>query len=67
VSFEGAWGFDPESALQAQDAFRLVMGGRDGLVEETIAGLNDDNFRGGAKVPVSRNAQIYELQRMFRL
>jgi hypothetical protein len=67
MSFEGAWGFDPDASLRAQSAFRLGMGGSDGPVEETSAGLNDDNFRGEARIPESREAQIYELQRMFRL
>jgi len=67
MSFEGAWGFDPDSALRAQDLFRWIVAGSDIMAEETGKGVNDNNFLGDARIPVSRDAQIHELQRLFRL
>jgi len=67
MNFKAVWGFDPEASLQAQDAFRLIMAGNGGPVEETSEDLNDNNFRDALRIPLNRDAQINELQRMFRL
>ena len=64
MSFEAAWGFDPEKALQAQKRFQRVM--------LRLREAADDNTpRSGEPqedigIPAGSSAQIYELCRLFR-
>ena len=68
MSFEAAWGFDPEKVLRAQRLFQRVS--EDAIsakVEEVdnielITIVSQD-----AKIPRGAASQIYELKRMFRI
>ena len=64
MSFEGAWGFDPEKALNTQKAFQRVLVRTRELLEEEVCLLSEPN---DVRIPVSAISQIYELRRMFRL
>jgi hypothetical protein len=59
MSFEAAWGFDPEKAIQAQSllASRLETDKSSYSAEEQRA----------ARIPADLLAQVYELRRMYRL
>ena len=59
MSFEAAWGFDPDRAIQAQ-----------GL---SLSEIETDKFtysaeeQRAARIPSDLHAQVYELRRMYRL
>ncbi len=59
MSFEAAWGFDPDRAIQAQ-----------GL---SLSEIETDKFtysaeeQRAARIPSGVHAQVYELRRMYRL
>jgi hypothetical protein len=59
MSFEAAWGFDPDRAIQAQ-----------GL---SLSEIETDKFtysaeeQRAARIPSDVHAQVYELRRMYRL
>jgi hypothetical protein len=68
MSFEAAWGFDPEKVLRAQRLFQRVS--EDAIsakVEEvgTTELITIDPQ--DAKIPRGAASQIYELRRMFRI
>ncbi len=69
MSFEAAWGFDPEKVLRAQKFFQQVSDATDpdtivdretGEVELVVIDPQD------IRIPRGAAAQIYELRRMFR-
>ena len=64
MSFEGAWGFDPEKALNAQKAFQRALIRSREVPREGVCLLSEPN---DMRIPVSVISQIYELRRMFRL
>jgi len=64
MSFEGAWGFDPEKALNAQKAFQRVLVRSGEVPKDGVCPLSEPN---DIRIPVSAISQVYELRRMFRL
>jgi len=63
MSFEAAWGFDPEKALKAQQLFQKSTPHREDALAHEGEDLNDSP---DARIPSSGEEQIYELRRMFR-
>ena len=61
--FEAVWGFDPEEALRAQNAFRQdsVAGSDTALAQDD--GTADSELR----IPAGPVSQILELHRIFEL
>lgn len=60
--FKAVWGFDPEEALRAQNAFRQdSMPGFDAALEDI------DQSAQQLRIPPTEDLQVYELHRMFRL
>ena len=70
MSFEAAWGFDPEKVLRAQNLFQQVSDGIShseanvGKVDGTELITIDPQ---DARIPRGAASQIYELKRMFRI
>jgi hypothetical protein len=63
MSFKGAWGFDPEEALNSQKAFQRVLVGTRGAPNKEVCLLSEPDIR----IPIGTSSQIYELRRIFRL
>jgi hypothetical protein len=70
MSFEAAWGFDPEKVLRAQQLFQQVSDATNpdaindretGEVELVVIDPRD------VRIPRGAASQIYELKRMFRI
>lgn len=59
MSFEAAWGFDPEKTLRAQAVFPECAADFAAEVEKVDPRA--------LRLPVHEDGQIYELRRMFRL
>jgi hypothetical protein len=59
MSFEAAWGFDPNKAIQAQS---LSASG----IETDKSAYSAEEQR-AARIPSDVLAQVYELRRMYRL
>jgi len=57
MSFEAAWGFDPDKAIQAQSLSEL----------ETDKSAYSAEEQRAARIPSDVHAQVYELRRMYRL
>jgi hypothetical protein len=65
MSFEAAWGFDPEKVLRAQKLFQEVSDfTNEGEISEVELVAIDPQEVG---IPRGAAAQIYELRRMFLL
>ena len=65
MSFEAAWGFDPEKVLRAQKLFEQVSDATtEGEKSEADLVAIDPQE---ARIPRGAVAQIYELRRMFLL
>jgi len=62
MSFEAVWGFDPDQVLKAQNLFRKEFVRESGGDQGDL----DDGAR-EARIPLSDDAQLHELRRMFRL
>ena len=60
MNFKAVWGFDPDEALQAQNAFR------NSLAAPAEANEIDRDAQDEGLIPRGQASQIYELQRMFR-
>jgi len=63
MSYEAAWGFDPEKALRAQLSFQA---------KSNFTGDEEAPCDEEARIPIfcfpkTAVAQVYELRRMFRL
>lgn len=63
MSFEAVWGFDPEEALRAQNRFRHRSVPRCEVWVEEVDLKGYDQV----KIPQSKDSQVYELRRLFRL
>jgi len=62
MMFKAVWGFDPEEALRAQNAFRdFSVPGSDASAEEIDC--NSDELR----IPAAGDSEVYELHRLFQL
>jgi hypothetical protein len=61
--FKAVWGFDPEEALRAQNAFRRASVPGSDVSAEEIDREPDDELR----IPQTENSQVNELHRIFRL
>jgi len=59
MSFEAAWGFDPDKAIQAQSLSASE-------IETNKSAYNAEEQR-AARIPSDVLAQVYELRRMYRL
>jgi hypothetical protein len=59
MSFEGAWGFDPDKAIQAQSLSASEI--------ETDKSTYSAEEQRAARIPSDLHAQVYELRRMYRL
>lgn len=59
MGLKEVWGFDPDEAAKAQNAFRGVSEAQSS--PESVA----ENLM--ARIPANVEAQIYELRRIFRL
>ena len=59
MSFEAAWGFNPEKAIQAQ-----ASSGSDTETEESTYSAEEQR---AARIPPAAHSQVYELRRMYRL
>lgn len=59
MSFEAAWGFDPDQAIRAESL--------------SMSEIETDNFtysadeQRAARIPSDVHSQVYELRRMYRL
>jgi len=60
MSFEGAWGFDPQEALRVQNLF---LRGVEGVPEERQEG--EDCVKESFEIPITAELQTYELRRIF--
>jgi hypothetical protein len=61
--FKAVWGFDPEEALRAQNAFRQTsVRGVNASLDE-LERESDDELR----IPQAEDLQVCELHRMFGL
>jgi hypothetical protein len=65
MSFEAAWGFDPEKVLRAQKLFEQVSDATNEgeSAEGDLVAIDPREVR----IPRGGAAQIYELRRMFLL
>ena len=62
MMFKVVWGFDPEEALRAQNAFRdFSVPGSKASAEEVDR--NPDELR----IPAAEDSQVRELHRLFQL
>ena len=61
MSFEAVWGFDPEQVLKAQNLFRTEFVRQPGKDE-----VECDGGVEGMRIPLSADAQLYELRRICR-
>lgn len=59
MSFEAAWGFDPNKAIQAQ--------GLSASEVDTDTSTYTAKEQRAARIPSDVHAQVYELRRMYRL
>ena len=59
MSFEAAWGFDPDKVIQAN--------GVSGSEIETDESTYSAEQQRSARIPSDVHAQVYELRRMYRL
>ena len=59
MSFEAAWGFDPDKAMQANGFAQYKM--------ETDEFTYSAEEQRAARIPSDMHAQIYELRRMYRI
>lgn len=59
MSFEAAWGFDPDRAIQGKDLSPSE-------VETDEFAYSADEQR-AARIPSDVQSQVYELRRMYRL
>ena len=59
MSFEAAWGFDPDKAIQARSLSASEI--------ETDKSAYSAEEQRAARIPSDVHAQVYELRRMFRL
>jgi hypothetical protein len=61
--FKAVWGFDPEEALRAQNAFR-----QDSVpASDTALAQDDGTADNELRIPVGPVSQILELRRVFEL
>jgi len=61
MSFEAAWGFDPNEALKVQNLFLQAV---EGVPEEPQD--DEDCVEESFEIPLNAELQMYELRRMFR-
>jgi hypothetical protein len=59
MSFEAAWGFDPDKAIQAQSLLASEI--------ETDKSAYSAKEQRAARIPSDVHPQVYELRRMYRL
>lgn len=59
MSFEAAWGFDPDKAMQANGFPPSKM--------ETDEFTYSPEEQRAARIPSDMHAQIYQLRRMYRI
>ena len=59
MSFEAAWGFDPDRAIRAQGLSASEI--------ETDTAAYGAKEQRAARIPSDVHAQVYELRRMYRL
>lgn len=59
MSFEAAWGFDPDKVMHANGFPPSKM-----ETDETTYGAEEQR---AARIPSDMHAQIYELRRMYRI
>lgn len=59
MSFEAAWGFDPDKAIQAQELSNSEI--------ETDKSTYSAEEQRAARMPADVHAQVYELRRIYRL
>ena len=59
MSFEAAWGFDPDKAMQANGFAQSKI--------ETDEFTYSAEEQRAARIPSDMQAQIYELRRMYRI
>jgi len=59
MSFEAAWGFDPDKAIEAQSLSASET--------ETDKSTYSAEEQRAARIPSDLHAQVYELRRMYRL
>ncbi len=59
MSFEAAWGFDPDKAIQAQSLSASEI--------ETDGSTYSAQEQRAVRIPSDVHAQVYELRRMYRL
>ena len=59
MSFEAAWGFDPDKATQANGVSASGI--------ETDESTYSADQQRSARIPSDVHAQVYELRRMYRL
>ena len=59
MSFEAAWGFDPDKAIRAQSLAASQI--------ETDESTYSAEQQRCARIPSDMHAQVYELRRMYRL
>jgi hypothetical protein len=59
MSFEAAWGFDPDKAIQAESLSASEIG--------TDKFAYSAQEQEAARIPSDVHAQVYELRRMYRL
>ncbi len=63
MSFDAAWGFDPEKALKSQQMFQKCVHPCADEIENDSQEQRDPEE---ARIPSSEYDQIYKLRRMFR-
>jgi len=61
MSFEAAWGFDPNEALRVQKLFLQAV---ESVPEEQQE--DEDYVEESFEIPLTAELQLYELRRMFR-
>jgi hypothetical protein len=59
MSFEAAWGFDPDKAMQANSLTASES--------ETDKSTYSAEEQRAARIPSDMHSQIYELRRMYRI
>jgi hypothetical protein len=59
MSFEAAWGFDPDKAMQVKDLAPSNV-----KTDESTYSAEEQR---AAHIPSDMHAQIYELRRMYRI
>ena len=59
MGIKAVWGFDPDEVVRAQKAFQRMADQEEAAPDHELEQV--------VRMPVSVDAQIYQLRRMFRL